>query len=64
LIYPAYSPTPLGEYAVYHPTLIEIFNVLFVWATGFIMLTMILKGTVGVLTGEVRDSNPVEGGAK
>lgn len=66
LIFPAFSPTPLGEYAVYHPTLIEIFNVLFVWATGFIMLTMVLKGTVGVLTGEVRDSKTAEvsGGAK
>ena len=66
LIFPAFSPTPLGEYAVYHPTWIEIFNVLFVWATGFIMLTMVLKGTVGVLTGEVRDTKTVEvsGGAK
>ncbi|WP_446010521.1 NrfD/PsrC family molybdoenzyme membrane anchor subunit [Candidatus Electrothrix sp.] len=65
LIFPAFSPTALGEYAVYHPTLIEIFNVLFVWATGFILLTLVLKGVVGVLTGEVRDSQVVEeGGAK
>ncbi|MCW5213109.1 polysulfide reductase NrfD [Desulfobulbus sp. TB] len=64
LIFPAFSPTPLGEYAVYHPTLIEIFNVLFVWATGFMLLTMILKGVVGVLTGDVRDSQVVEGGTK
>jgi Ni/Fe-hydrogenase subunit HybB-like protein len=66
LIFPAFSPTPLGEYAVYHPTFVEICNVLFVWATGFIMLTMLIKGTVGVLTGEVRDSKTAEagGGAK
>lgn len=64
LVFPAFSPTPLGEYAVYHPTLIEIFNVLFVWATGFMMLTMLIKGVVGVLTGDVRDSQVAEGGAK
>lgn len=65
LIFPAFSPTPLGEYAVYHPTLIELFNILFVWATGFMLLTMILKGVVGVLVGDVRDSDvAVEGGAK
>jgi molybdopterin-containing oxidoreductase family membrane subunit len=64
LIFPAFSPTPLGEYAVYHPTLIELFNILFVWASGFMLLTMILKGVVGVLVGDVRDSQVVEGGAK
>ncbi|MCI5188876.1 MAG: hypothetical protein D3905_03545 [Candidatus Electrothrix sp. AS4_5] len=64
LIFPAFSPTPLGEYAVYHPTLIEICNVLFIWASGFMLLTMILKGVVGVLVGDVRDSQVVEGGAK
>ncbi|MCI5207207.1 MAG: hypothetical protein D3910_00045 [Candidatus Electrothrix sp. ATG2] len=65
LIFPAFSPTPLGEYAIYRPTLIEIFNVLFVWAGGFILLTMVLKGVVGVLVGDVQDSSvAVEGGAK
>jgi molybdopterin-containing oxidoreductase family membrane subunit len=65
LIFPAFSPTPLGEYAVFHPTLIELCNVLFVWATGFILLTMVLKGVVGVLVGDVRHSDAaVEGGAK
>jgi molybdopterin-containing oxidoreductase family membrane subunit len=54
LVFPAFSPTPLGEYAEYHVTLIEFFNVLFVWALGFLSLTLILKGAVGVLTGEVR----------
>jgi molybdopterin-containing oxidoreductase family membrane subunit len=66
LVFPAFSPTPLGEYAVYHPSFIEIFNVLFIWAVGFITLTLLTKGAIGVLTGEVRDSNTVEasGGAK
>jgi formate-dependent nitrite reductase membrane component NrfD len=54
LVFPAFSPTPLGEYAEYHVTLIEFFNVLFVWALGFLFLTLILKGAIGILTGEVR----------
>ncbi|WP_339133857.1 MAG: NrfD/PsrC family molybdoenzyme membrane anchor subunit [Candidatus Electrothrix sp. GW3-4] len=64
LVFPSFSPTPLGEYAVYHPTLIEIFNVLFIWASGFIILTLLTKGAIGVLTGEVQDSQTVEGDAK
>jgi molybdopterin-containing oxidoreductase family membrane subunit len=54
LVFPAFSPTPLGEYAEYHVTLIEFFNVLFVWAIGFLSLTLLLKGAIGVLTGEVK----------
>lgn len=54
LVFPAFSPTPLGEYAEYHVTLIELFNVLFVWALCFLFLTLILKGAIGILTGEVR----------
>jgi hypothetical protein len=53
LVFPAFSPTPLGEYAEYHVTLIEFFNVMFVWALGFLFLTLILKGAIGILTGEV-----------
>ncbi|MCI5219040.1 MAG: polysulfide reductase [Candidatus Electrothrix sp. LOE2] len=66
LVFPAFSPTPLGEYAVYHPTWIEIFNVLFIWAFGFLILTLLTKGAIGILTGEVQDPNTVEtsGGAK
>lgn len=60
LVFPAFSPTPLGEYAVYHPTLVEIFNVLFIWAVGFMMLTLLTKGAIGVLTGEVRDTKTVD----
>ena len=60
LVFPAFSPTALGEYAVYHPTFIEICNVLFIWAVGFIILTLLTKGAVGVLTGEVRESKTVE----
>ena len=54
LVFPAFSPSPLGEYTEYHVTLIEFFNILFVWALGFLFLTLILKGAIGILTGEVR----------
>jgi len=54
LVFPAFSPSPLGEYTEYHVTLIEFFNVLLVWALGFLFLTLILKGAIGILTGEVR----------
>jgi molybdopterin-containing oxidoreductase family membrane subunit len=54
LIFPSFSPSPLGEYTEYHVTMIELFNVLFVWAMGFMSLTLILKGAIGILTGQVR----------
>jgi hypothetical protein len=54
LVFPAFSPSPFGEYTEYHPTLIEYLNVLLVWAVAFIFLTLIVKGAVGILTGEVR----------
>jgi Ni/Fe-hydrogenase subunit HybB-like protein len=54
LVFPAFSPSPLGEYTEYHPTFIELINVLFIWAIGFAILTLLVKGAVGILTGEVR----------
>ncbi|PIV24593.1 MAG: hypothetical protein COS39_00675 [Hydrogenophilales bacterium CG03_land_8_20_14_0_80_62_28] len=59
LVFPAFSPSPLGEYTEYHPTLIEYFNVLFTWAIGLISLTLLVKGAVGILTGEVRYHKPI-----
>lgn len=66
LVFPAFSPTPLGEYAIYYPTFVEYFNMLFVWALGFFGLTLLMKGALGILTGEVRHSDAVEvkGGVK
>ena len=59
LVFPAFSPSPLGEYTEYHVTLIEFFNILFVWALGFLFLTLILKGAIGILTGEVRHDKSI-----
>lgn len=64
LVFPAFSPTPLGEYVEYHPTVIELVNVLSTWAVGFLTLTLTVKAAVGVLTGEVRHREaPVAGRA-
>ena len=59
LVFPAFSPSPLGEYTEYHPTFIEYFNVLFTWAIGFISLTLLIKGAVGILSGEVKYHKPI-----
>ncbi len=58
LVFPAFSPSPMGEYTEYHPTLIEFSNVLFTWAIGFMTLTLLLKGAVGILTGKVKYHKP------
>jgi len=54
LMIPGSIPTPIGEFAEYSPTMIEIFNSLGNWAIGFIVLTLLLKGAIGVLLGEVK----------
>ncbi|OGS94166.1 MAG: hypothetical protein A3K04_06620 [Gallionellales bacterium RBG_16_56_9] len=54
LVFPAFSPSPFGEYTEYYPTLVEYFNVMLVWAIGFIALTLVTKGAIGILTGEVK----------
>ncbi len=60
LVFPAFNPTPLGEYVGYYPTFVEYFNMLFVWALGFIGITLLMKGAVGILTGEVRHPDAEE----
>ncbi len=54
LILPGSIPSPIGEFTQYFPTLIEIMNCLGNWAIGFLILTLLLKGAVGVLLGDVR----------
>jgi molybdopterin-containing oxidoreductase family membrane subunit len=54
LLIPGSIPTPIGEFAQYSPTLIEIMNCLGNWAVGFIILTVLLKGAIGILLGDVR----------
>jgi molybdopterin-containing oxidoreductase family membrane subunit len=54
LLIPGSIPTPIGEFTQYSPTTLEIMNCLGNWAIGFIVLTFLLKGAIGVLLGEVR----------
>ncbi|MDE2371932.1 MAG: polysulfide reductase NrfD [Burkholderiales bacterium] len=54
LIVPGFIPSPIGEVTEYHPTFVEILMTLGIWAFGFFILTILLKGAIGVLLGEIR----------
>jgi molybdopterin-containing oxidoreductase family membrane subunit len=53
-VLPGFTPSPIGEVAIYKPTLIEIMNSVGVWATGLFLFTILVKGAIGVLLGEVK----------
>lgn len=57
LLIPGSIPTPIGEFVEYSPTLLEILNCIGIWATGFIVLTILLKGAIGVLLGDIKYAN-------
>jgi molybdopterin-containing oxidoreductase family membrane subunit len=59
LIVPGYIPTPIGEVTEYHPSFVEWLLTLGIWAFGFFILTILLKGAIGILLGEIK-----YGGAK
>jgi molybdopterin-containing oxidoreductase family membrane subunit len=54
LMLPGVIPTPVGEFAEYTPSSVELMVVGGVWAIGFFLLTFMMKGAVGVLLGNVR----------
>ncbi|WP_316365647.1 sulfate reduction electron transfer complex DsrMKJOP subunit DsrP [Candidatus Thiodiazotropha sp. CDECU1] len=54
LMLPGVIPTPVGEFAEYIPSPIELMVVGGIWAIGFFLLTFMLKGAVAVLLGDVR----------
>jgi molybdopterin-containing oxidoreductase family membrane subunit len=54
LIVPGFIPTPIGEVSEYYPTFIEIMTTIGLWAMGFLMLTILFKGAIGILLGEVK----------
>ncbi len=54
LMLPGVIPTPIGEFAEYMPSNIELMVVGGVWAIGFFLLTIMLKGAVAMLLGDVR----------
>ncbi|HEC28395.1 MAG TPA: polysulfide reductase [Gammaproteobacteria bacterium] len=54
LLIPGSIPSPIGEFTEYYPTLLEIFNSIGNWAIGFIVLTVLLKGAIGILLGDIK----------
>lgn len=58
LIVPGFIPTPIGEVTEYHPTFIEVIMTLGIWSFGFFILTILLKGAIGILLGEIKFGAP------
>ncbi|MBU0751691.1 MAG: polysulfide reductase NrfD [Gammaproteobacteria bacterium] len=58
LIVPGYIPSPIGEVTEYHPSFVEWLLVLGIWAFGFFILTILLKGAIGIMLGEVKFGGP------
>jgi molybdopterin-containing oxidoreductase family membrane subunit len=54
LLVPGFNPSPIGEFTNYAPTMIEVLVTLGNWAIGATMLTVLLKGAIGILLGEVK----------
>lgn len=54
LMIPGSIPTPIGEFTQYSPTTLEIFNSLGNWAIGFLVLTILFKGAIGILLGDIK----------
>ncbi|MFC1684555.1 sulfate reduction electron transfer complex DsrMKJOP subunit DsrP [Pseudomonadota bacterium] len=54
LLLPGMSPSPIGEVTEYYPTWLEIFVVAGNYAIGFLVLTLLMKGAVGVVLGDVK----------
>jgi Ni/Fe-hydrogenase subunit HybB-like protein len=53
LVVPGYIPTPIGEVAEYYPTFAEWMLTAGIWAFGFFILTILLKGAIGILLGDI-----------
>ena len=54
LIVPGYIPSPIGGVTEYHPSFVEWLLTLGIWAFGFFILTILLKGAIGILLGEIK----------
>ncbi len=53
LIVPGFIPSPIGEVTEYFPTFVEWLMTIGIWAAGFFILTILLKGAIGILQGEI-----------
>jgi Ni/Fe-hydrogenase subunit HybB-like protein len=54
LIVPGFIPSPIGEVTEYYPTFIEVVMTVGNWAIGFLILTILLKGAIGILMGDIQ----------
>lgn len=54
LVIPGHIPSPVGEFTEYTPSAIEIMNSVGNWAIGLFLFTILAKGAVGVLLGDVK----------
>ncbi len=54
LIVPGFIPTPIGEVTEYFPTFVEWLMTFGIWAFGFFILTILLKGAIGILLGDIK----------
>ncbi|MBI5438262.1 MAG: polysulfide reductase NrfD [Nitrosomonadales bacterium] len=71
LVVPGFIPTPIGEVTEYYPSMVEVMMSIGNWGIGFLILTVLLKGAIGILLGEVKyggskaeKSNDVASGGK
>lgn len=60
LMLPGVIPTPIGEYAEYTPSMIEYMIVGGIWATGFFVLTILIKGATGIMLETVKYQDTAE----
>ena len=56
-VVPGFIPTPSGEVTEYAPTLIEILIAMGDWAMGMLIATVLIKGAIGILLGEVKHAS-------
>ncbi len=54
LVLPGFTPSPIGEFVEYSPSIIEIMASIGIWATGLLIYTILAKGAIGVLLGEIK----------
>ncbi|MFO1220590.1 MAG: NrfD/PsrC family molybdoenzyme membrane anchor subunit [Burkholderiaceae bacterium] len=54
LVVPGYIPSPIGEVTEYYPTFLEWLLTAGIWAFGFFVLTILLKGAIGILLGDIK----------
>ena len=53
-VIPGFTPSPIGEFVAYTPSIIEVISSIGIWAIGFLIFTILSKLAIGVLLGEIR----------